>query len=308
VHLGRTGHVQRLLGPAQPAFAVGHHGPQLHAAGHPPRRPELGERLTVLLVRVRGEAGRFPYGGHARRQPQRHPGVAVGSLGVLVDEPRDHHQVPGDVLSERLGQALQFLPYVLVDLVARDVLGDRQPLDRFPVPVPLVPEPTATTPVVAPVVAPVVPPAEATRPPTTVVPTGPAPTTVVTPTEPTAFTAGVVTAVVVTAEGGPVTTVVTTEATAVVTAVITAIVTPVVPAEGGPVTAVVTAVITAEAAPVTAVVTMEATAVVATVIATEATPVVTPVVPAVIPTVVRAEATTIAAVITTEAAPVVTPG
>ena len=57
------------------------------------------------------------HGGDARGEPQRDPRVGVGLLGVLVDEVGDHHQVPGDVLSEPLGKALQLLLYVLVDLV-----------------------------------------------------------------------------------------------------------------------------------------------------------------------------------------------
>jgi hypothetical protein len=238
VHLGRPGHVQRLLGPAHTALAVGHDGPQVDVPGHAPRGPELGEGLAVLLVRVRGEAGRFPYGGDARRQPQGHLGVPVRPFGVFVDEPGDHHEVLGDILGERLGQALQLLPYVLVDLLAGDVLGDRQPLDRLAVAIPLLAETPATTPVVA-------PPTETTGPIPAVVTTGSTPAvTVITAAKPTTLTTTVVapeptalTTALVTAEPTALTTaLVTAEPTAVSTLVEPPVVTPVVPPEAGPLT------------------------------------------------------------------------
>src|SRR5262249_8517782 len=158
-----TGHVQRLLGPAEAALAVRHEGPQLIAPGHAPGGTELGERLAVLLVGVRGESGRLAHGGDARREAQRHPGVRVGLLGLLADQPGDHHQVPGDVFGQRLRQALELLPYVTVDLLAGDVLRDRQTLDGLTVPVtiPVLTEAAAAAPVVTAVVASVVTAAEA---------------------------------------------------------------------------------------------------------------------------------------------------
>ncbi|MFE2545776.1 hypothetical protein [Actinacidiphila glaucinigra] len=132
VHLRRTRHLQRALRTAHAPLAVRHDRPQVDRARHPAAGAELGQRLGIPLRGVRGEPGRLTHGGDTGRESQRDPGVAVRQVRVLVQQPGDHHEVPRDVLGERLRQAHELLTHAGVDLLARDVVRDRQPLDGLP--------------------------------------------------------------------------------------------------------------------------------------------------------------------------------
>ena len=101
------GQLERLLGLAEGAVAVGHDRQVVRGAVHALGGTQLGERLGVVAGGVR----RLPHGlahdGDPRRTRSRGERVLVGRLRVLVDQHAGRGEVAGHAGGQLLGQALQ---------------------------------------------------------------------------------------------------------------------------------------------------------------------------------------------------------
>ena len=117
------GQLERLVGLAERAVAVGHDREVGRGAVHPLGGAQLGQRLGVVARGVRRLAGGLAHHGQPRRARPRGQGVLVGGLGVLVDEQPGGGQVPGDAGGQLLGQPLELGGDGPVELGAGDLLG-----------------------------------------------------------------------------------------------------------------------------------------------------------------------------------------
>jgi hypothetical protein len=92
-------------------------------AGHPPGRPQLGDRDLPLPREVRGDPDRLPDGGDTGCVGPGRVGVREGSLGIVVDQPSSGDEVPGDGVRGLLRQRSQLTPDLPVQVARIDVLG-----------------------------------------------------------------------------------------------------------------------------------------------------------------------------------------
>ena len=122
----RTGQLERLVGPAQSAFAVDHHGQLVVSAGDAPVGAQFPQRQREVADRVRGDRQGLPHHGDAAGATGRGHGVPMRQLRVLLDEAGGHGQVPGDLLGVLLAQRLQLGAGDAVEVFRLHVLGDER--------------------------------------------------------------------------------------------------------------------------------------------------------------------------------------
>jgi len=105
-----TSELQSFIGSTQTPFAV-HHQRQLVIRA---RKPAIGAKLAKgegkVTQQISGDAHRFT----GNRNPARFAGsgqrVLVGSLGIIINDARGHHQMSGDPLRVFLGECFELSP------------------------------------------------------------------------------------------------------------------------------------------------------------------------------------------------------
>src|SRR3954453_18767436 len=107
---------------ARPPSAIP--GQVLVGPRQPPGRTQLRESLGVVPGTVGGEARGLSDDADARRPGPRGDGVLPGGLGIVVDEPSDHHEVPGDLLRGEGAEARQDHPDVAIEFRTCHVVGE----------------------------------------------------------------------------------------------------------------------------------------------------------------------------------------
>ena len=106
--LGAAGQLDRPLGAADTALAVGDQRQQRRLAAHPAGGAQFGERLRPVAAVVGGDADGFADRGDPAGAGTGGPGVRQRGLGIVVEEFAGGHQMPRDDVGGAAVQSGEF--------------------------------------------------------------------------------------------------------------------------------------------------------------------------------------------------------